>query len=393
VCPSDVDKTSLLSLARRVSGGSGNAFPKVSNARDASLGLDEPMNNSHKDAQNQLGQASPISSIATHATTLVDWNAEVDSATNEMESDPTSKPFMDSLLAYAGTKLEGRKKLIIDNLAQHGVQVLDQEWPGSGYNNVYNGGVYEVLTLLARERVLHLEDIMGGSGGAQAVIYALADPTPSSETLLRSYMILEKWWNSIHVGQQTYYNFVQQPPFLFAQYSRLIQDDAAFNRFRGHGYISCFCGFNRAPAIFHNFQTREQCVQAVRASGALNLGGFFVGTCIPGTCRELGSCSDGGRMSLFPQPRTNHLLYYHPSGANCSSTVTRDCITNLFKKGVDDIIALLESPDLRTDAGMIISPAPEGMTVTTYQPVVEFSQGFATSNHRHIDLAEHSSSM
>ena len=89
-----------------------------------------------------------------------------------------------SLLQYAETQLAEHESAIRINLQRLTQPVsLDLLWPGSSFGATACGQ-FQVLSLLEQRGVLRIGNIMGASGGATSLAFALADN--SSRTLLRS---------------------------------------------------------------------------------------------------------------------------------------------------------------------------------------------------------------
>ena len=90
-----------------------------------------------------------------------------------------------SLLQYAETQLAEHESAIRINLQRLTQPVsLDLLWPGSSFGATACGGQFQVLSLLEQRGVLRIGNIMGASGGATSLAFALADN--SSRTLIRS---------------------------------------------------------------------------------------------------------------------------------------------------------------------------------------------------------------
>lgn len=286
------------------------------------------------------------------------WNHEdekgLDDVLAEVDADERCQRLMVDLPKYAQDKLERHLPEIRNNLTREAQAhpmwegTVDILWPGSGYNSAACGGNFEVLALLEREgmkfgdedaeRRFRIGRIMGASGGAASALLALSDPSSTTATFLRYYMAYAMWsrrtWNFQAWAETPLWNLI---------YKRCIADEEAFSRMREKGWVAVAKGVMFKNAVFHNFRTREQCVQAYYASGDMSIHGFARGTRIDGVPSTV---SDGGQPSFFPDG-CGALLYYNTSYDRRSAlSCTLDSIEKLYRAGVDQTIQTLMSEGL-----------------------------------------------
>ena len=149
-------------------------------------------------------------------------------------------------------------------------------WPGSSWASIACGAQYQYLA----EQGFSVRHIIGASGGASSAIMMLADPDPTSLTVLRSiYTTHSKQCNfDTSCWKGVYQDLLEQTP-------------GAFERVKAFGKVSLVC--DGAHLVLYNFTDAEQAAQAYAASGGSGP--------VKSSNSELWKCHDGGMVKqAFP---------------------------------------------------------------------------------------------
>lgn len=261
----------------------------------------------------------------------------------EVDSDASCASLSSSLLKYAADSVNRNIATIRNNLATKGIRTLDILWPGYGYNNVADGGSFEVLGLLQKMGLLKIGKIMGASGGAASAILSVADGATSSATLLKYYMVYAKW-----AAQTSDPQIIRQTPLWDAIYRRVVEDSDAFERVKARAWAAMACSPVWTNSVLYNYKTRAQVGQAFYASGDLSLQGVTGGTHIDDMFWRLhGTCADGGGVTYFPESHAS--LMHYKTNFEFLMKCDMNSIETLFKRGVDETVELLMSSALKTE--------------------------------------------
>ncbi|CAE8604587.1 unnamed protein product [Polarella glacialis] len=243
------------------------------------------------------------------------------------------EPLIASLRSYARDRLLASRGQIRANLAARGVSaesplVLDIALPGAAYFSVAAGGLAEVLHLLADDHVL-VDRFIGASGGACSLFLILANQggtskenlrCPSSELLLREYLKYGESEGSNMLSRSVNafcQVFAGVSVFWEQRYRELLREEAAFEAIRSRAFVAVAAKPLRRQAlamkarnarsfeastdnyVFHDFECREQAVQAMVATGEATLKGFLKGINVVGATAEGASSSERRDFALI----------------------------------------------------------------------------------------------
>lgn len=303
----------------------------------------------------------------------------------QAEADATKANQRKALLDYAAEQVTKALPEIRDNLKTLGLEGFDMVWPGDGFNGVAYGGLCEVLSQLEKVGVTKVGKRMGASGGAASTILTMAK---DSDLFLKLYQVYELYYNGHpeRVAQE----MVRDTGLTAAIYAEAVRDDVAFLNAQQNAMIVSKCGGTNT--IYHGFQHRTQLVAAGYSSGDASLGGAAIGTVINGSQSDVGHCCDGGGVTAFPQEVASvnfGVLLYQTPWVSVSQP-TKESIDALFRAGVDNAIATLQSPDLRASAQggsmLAVRPGPKGIvTSSEFAPIA--SEVHSPSSTKDINLA------
>lgn len=330
-----------------------------------------------------------VASFAITPTPTPSWPAELLKYESRINN-----THVDELMLYAETKVQVQLLAIQANVAalQRRVGsselVLDLLWPGASFTSVACGGQFEVLSLLQKQGLLRVGNLMGASGGSTSMLFALSDSNQSSRTLLRSYDVSAQFVKEHPFSPGS--ALLEQPAFWKTQYEYLLQSDQAFERLKQQGHVSLTAGKIRPVAlknqyVLYNFTSKQQCADSIFASGEASVKGGAEGDTVEGLTVKIGTAEDGGSLTAFLSTSSaaearsrNPAVYFHTFyDDKFLVDVTPATIDYLFKRGVDDTLKMLLSPDfiLKPDAkkqgGMVI--AMNG----TYHEFATFGYKFA----------------
>eukprot|EP00927_Polykrikos_kofoidii_P015702 TRINITY_DN17015_c0_g1_i1.p1 TRINITY_DN17015_c0_g1~~TRINITY_DN17015_c0_g1_i1.p1 ORF type:complete len:385 (-),score=54.49 TRINITY_DN17015_c0_g1_i1:33-1106(-) len=266
-----------------------------------------------------------------------------------------------TLLKYAADQVAVSLPAIKANLNGLGVKGFDMVWPGDGFNGVAYGGLFETLKQLEKVGVSQAGKRMGASGGAASTILTMGD----SDLFLKLYQVYELFYKGR--PDRVAAEGIRDTGVTAAIYAEAVRDDNVFAQAQRDALILSKCRFKNT--IFRGFQTRTQLVSAGYSSGDASAGGFTIGTSIGGS--GVDHCSDGGAVTVFPSdaasPNFAVLLYNTPWVSTAFPTA--DSIDTLFRAGVDNAIATLQSPTLSASVAggsmAAATPGPHGIVTAT----------------------------
>jgi len=311
-----------------------------------------------------LPQDSPVpfsTSNTDGLPTKDNWNT-FSAIYEQVLSDDAMAQQRKALIGYASEQVKAALPKISANLKVVGVDGFDMVWPGDGFNGVAYGGLYEVLAQLQEAAVTKVGKRMGASGGAASTILTMAD----SDLFLKLYQVYELYYKGRpdRLAEEA----IRDTGVTAAIYAEAVRDDAAFSRAQQNALTvsSCTQGKN---TLYRGFQTRVELVAAGYSSGDASLGGETIGTIVNGTSTHVGHCCDGGGVTVFPPDAASKnfavLLYQTPWVS--VSQPTDSSIDRLFRAGVDNAIAALQSPSLSASAsgGSMIGVRPGASGIVT----------------------------
>jgi hypothetical protein len=271
-----------------------------------------------------------------------DWNLFV-SLHQQAVKDSTMQQQRADLAKYVNDQVSAALSEIHDNLQNLGIEGFDTVWPGDGFNGVAYGGLYAVLVQLEKAGVSRVGKRMGASGGAASTILTMAN--------IESFLIFYQVYQLYYQGhpERILAEAFRDTSVTSAIYAEATKDPSSFKRAQLDALIVSKCS-SSGNTIFRGFRTLTQLVAAGYSSGDVSLGGFALGTIVPGT--DVGHCADGGHVTVFPAEVASKnfglLLYNTPVVS--TSHPTGSSIDKLFRAGVDDAIAALKSSNLRSAA-------------------------------------------
>jgi len=227
---------------------------------------------------------------------------------------------------------------------------------------------------------------MGASGGAASAILTMAE----SDLFLKLYQVYQLYYEGRF--DRTMMEAFRDTGLTPAVYAEAVRDTAVFERAQSNALIVSKCSSSE-NTIFHGFQNREQLLAAGYSSGDASLFGSIFGTVVDGTSTlEVGHCGDGGTPSVFPSAVASvnfAVLLYNTPWISVSQP-TSESIDTLFRAGVDNAVATLQSPDLAASAGggdmLAVTPGPNKIVTTDeFSPIAW--KLWSPSDTRDVDLA------
>lgn len=252
---------------------------------------------------------------------------------------------------------------------------VDFAFPGAAYFSVACGGFWDIL-----ERRMTVRSSSGASGGACSSFMLLAG---GCNMLLVGYVLYARHQGTTTAGRlfSSAIQLVRVTSFWEKLYRHVLAaSEAAWEAVREKGFVAVASSplrlglfgegslLAKRPAgqyraardsfIFHNFEHREEAVQAYVATGEATLSGFSTGVQIIGDASGFVAAGeswsvpmsycDGGSPAARPTEHAEYIAYFHTffdGHASDAAICTPASIERLYKAGVDVAVSLLQSPD------------------------------------------------